>query len=58
MRILIGCIVAFLLASVGVYFALAPERPWMAFYFACCGGVIALNLLITLFFVNKNVKNK
>jgi hypothetical protein len=33
-----------------------PEKPWLAFYVACCGGVLVFNFLISLFLVNKNFK--
>lgn len=55
-RILIGLIVITSIASVVTYFVLKPEKPWMAFYLACCGGVLVFNFLISLFLVNKNLK--
>ena len=38
------------------YFSLKGEKPWMAFYMACCGGVLVFNFLLSLFLVNKNFK--
>ncbi|MDR1602874.1 MAG: hypothetical protein LBS42_10660 [Tannerella sp.] len=38
------------------YFVLEREKPWMAFYVACCGGVLIINLVIILIFVRKNIK--
>lgn len=55
-RVLIGLIAITLIASVIAYFALKPEKPWMAFYLACCGGVLVFNFLLSLFLVNKNLK--
>ena len=55
-RILIGLSIITTVASVITYFALKPDRPWMAFYLACCGGVLVFNFLISLFLVNKNLK--
>lgn len=55
-RILIGLILITSIASVITYFVLKPEKPWMAFYLACCGGVLVFNFLISLFLVNKNLK--
>ncbi|MDR1936930.1 MAG: hypothetical protein LBQ73_00345 [Tannerellaceae bacterium] len=55
--ILIGLAVITALASVIVYFVLNTEKPWMAFYFACCGGVLVFNFLLSAFLINKNFKN-
>ena len=55
-RVLIGLII---LTAVGfsiAYFVLKGEKPWLAFFVACCGGVLVLNFVISLFFVNKNFK--
>jgi hypothetical protein len=54
--ICIGLSVAIALASIIAYVVLKVEKPWMAFYFACCGGVLVLNLLIISFFIHKNFK--
>jgi zinc transporter ZupT len=56
LKILAGLSILAALATVITYFVLRTDRPWMAFYFACCGGIIVVNLLITLFLVNKNFK--
>ncbi|MDR1555588.1 MAG: hypothetical protein LBS88_00980 [Tannerellaceae bacterium] len=55
-RVLAGLSVFVALASVVLYFVLRTEKPWMAFYFACCGGILVVNLLIILFLVNRNFK--
>lgn len=55
-RVLIGLSIITAVASVITYFVLKPDRPWMAFYLACCGGVLVFNFLISLFLVNKNLK--
>lgn len=55
-RVLFGLIAATIVATVIAYFVIRPERPWMAFYVACCGGVLVFNFLISLFLVNKNLK--
>lgn len=55
-RVLIGLIIITVIASAITYFVLKPDRPWMAFYLACCGGVLVFNFLISLFLVNKNLK--
>lgn len=44
------------LATIITYFILKPDKPWMAFYILCAGGVIVLNFLASIFLVNKNVK--
>ena len=55
-RVLIGLIIITVIATVITYFIMKPDRPWMAFYVACCGGVLVFNFLISLFLVNKNLK--
>lgn len=55
-RVLIGLIILSVIATVITYFVMKPDRPWMAFYMACCGGVLVFNFLISLFLVNKNLK--
>ena len=55
-RDLLGLIAITTVATVIAYFVIKPDRPWMAFYVACCGGVLVFNFLISLFLVNKNLK--
>ena len=55
-RILLGLTAITIIASVIAYFVIKPERPWLAFYIACCGGVLVFNFLISLFLINKNFK--
>ena len=55
-RALLGLIAITTVATVIAYFVIKPDRPWMAFYVACCGGVLVFNFLISLFLVNKNLK--
>jgi hypothetical protein len=43
-----GCLIA--------WFMMRHDRPWLAFYVACCGGVMLVNLAFLLIFVRKNVK--
>ena len=51
-RVLLGLIAITTVATVIAYFVIKPDRPWMAFYVACCGGVLVFNFLISLFLVN------
>ena len=55
-RVLLGLIAITTVATVIAYFVIKPDRPWMAFYVACCGGVLVFNFVISLFLVNKNLK--
>ena len=55
-RVLSGLIAITIVATVIAYFLIKPDRPWMAFYVACCGGALVFNFLISLFLVNKNLK--
>ena len=50
-------LIAFIaLASIIIYFVLARDREWLAFYVACCGGLLIVNLIIVTVFVRKNFK--
>ena len=42
-RVLLGLIAITTVATVIAYFVIKPDRPWMAFYVACCGGVLAVS---------------
>ena len=55
-RVGIGLIAITTVSTVIAYLVINPDRPWMAFYVACCGGVLVFNFLISLFLVNKNLK--
>ena len=55
-RILMALVVITIVMATIAYFALKASRPWMAFYVACCGGVLVFNFLISLFLVSKNLK--
>jgi len=55
-RILIGLIIITGVGTLIAYFSMQEEKPWLAFYIACCGGVLVFNFLISLFLVNKNFK--
>ncbi|MDR2791968.1 MAG: hypothetical protein LBB27_04470 [Tannerellaceae bacterium] len=43
-------------ASTIAYFALCDEKPWLAFFIACCGGLLTFNFLVSLFLVRKNFR--
>ncbi|MDR0995080.1 MAG: hypothetical protein LBL81_02180 [Tannerella sp.] len=43
-------------AATVAYFVLRAQRPWLAFFLACCGGVLVFNFLLILYFVHKNFK--
>lgn len=45
------------IATVVAYFLIKPDKPWMAFFIACCGGVLLCNLLLSFILVMKNFKN-
>ncbi|MCC8144381.1 MAG: hypothetical protein LUD02_14620 [Tannerellaceae bacterium] len=55
-RIVTGLIIITVVGTVISYFIIKPEKPWMAFYIACCGGVLVFNFLLSLFLINKNFK--
>ena len=55
-RVLLGLIAITTVATVIAYFVIKPDRPWMAFYVACCVGVLVFIFIISLFLVNNNLK--
>ncbi|MDR2914136.1 MAG: hypothetical protein LBV74_04800 [Tannerella sp.] len=57
-KILLILIAFIIIAAAIAYFKYEPEKPWLAFYIACCGGVLVVNLIISVIFVSKNFKGK
>lgn len=57
-RVLLFIIAGILIATVVAYFVYEPVNEWLAFYIACGGGVLIVNLIISVIFVNKNFKDK
>lgn len=55
-RVLIGLSAITAVATLIAYLVIRQEKPWLAFYVACCGCVLVFNFLISLFLVNKNFK--
>jgi hypothetical protein len=44
------------IATIIAYFIISKDREWLAFFVACCGGVLVINLIIITLFVRKNFK--
>ena len=57
-RILLIIIALITIAAVIAYFIFEKEKPWLAFYMACCAGVLVVNLIFSIFFISKNFKDK
>jgi hypothetical protein len=55
-RIILIIMILIAIAAGVSYFILEPGKPLMAFYVACCSGVLIINLVIILIFVRKNFK--
>ncbi|HIX75800.1 MAG TPA: hypothetical protein H9977_12325 [Candidatus Parabacteroides intestinipullorum] len=55
-HVLLGLSAFTIIATIIAYFVIKEDRPWLAFYVACCGGVLVFNFLISLFLVNKYLK--
>lgn len=55
-RVLACLAILMAIASVTAYFILRNDKPWMAFYMACCGGLLVFNFLLSIFLIHKNVK--
>jgi hypothetical protein len=56
LRVIYVLIAIIAIASVVSYFVLVKDREWTAFFAACCGGVLIVNLIIMGIFVGKNFK--
>lgn len=54
LRILGILIVLIAIASVVLYFTM-PN--WKGLFFVCAGGVLIINLLISMFFIHRNFKD-
>ena len=57
-RILLIITALIVIVAIIGYFFYKADKPWLAFYIGCCGGALAVNLFIAIFFVNKNFKDK
>jgi len=56
LRIIFVLMAIIAIASVITYFVLVKDREWTAFFAACCGGVLIVNLIIMAIFVQRNFK--
>jgi len=56
LRIIYVLIAVIAIAGVISYFILVKDKEWLAFYLACCEGVLIVNLIIMIIFVRKNFK--
>jgi hypothetical protein len=56
LRVIYVLIAIIFIASIITYFVLVKDREWLAFYVACCGGVLIVNLIILIIFVRKNLR--
>jgi len=56
LRVIFVLMAIIAITSVIAYFVIVKDRELMAFYVACCGGLMIVNLIILAFFVRKNVK--
>lgn len=56
MRILLVLIIIIATGStVACFIYESQNKHWMAFYIACCGGVLIVNLILSMIFVYKNI---
>ena len=56
LRVIFVLMAIIALASVISYFVLVKDKEWTAFFAACCGGVLIVNLIIMAIFVQRNFK--
>jgi hypothetical protein len=57
-RVLLAVIALILIVTVVIYLIYREEKDWLAFYITCCGGMLIVNLILSIIFVNKNIKDK
>jgi zinc transporter ZupT len=57
-RVLLLLVAGILVTTIIAYYIYAPANEWLAFYIACSGGVLIVNLIISAIFVHKNFKDK
>jgi zinc transporter ZupT len=57
-RVLLFLVTGIFVATVVAYYIYEPVNEWLAFYIACSGGVLIVNLIISAIFVHKNFKDK
>jgi hypothetical protein len=58
LRIILIIMAVVVIASTVAYFWFKAQKPWLAFFIACSGGVLLANLIIIGIFVAKNFKDK
>jgi hypothetical protein len=56
LRVIAGLIIIITISATAGYILLNATHPWMAFFIACCGGVLDVNFLFTYYLVRKNFK--
>jgi hypothetical protein len=54
--ILLSLIAITIIGTAISYFILNEEKPWIAFFILCCGGLLVVNFLVSLFLIRKNFK--
>jgi hypothetical protein len=55
-RIILVIMALIAIAASAFYLILEAEKPWTAFYIACCGGILVINLTVMLILVRRNIK--
>jgi len=57
MRVLLIVIIVIAIGSTIAYFVYESQnKHWTAFYVVCCGGVLIVNLILSMIFVYKNIR--
>jgi len=56
LRVLLILIIIIAVGSTIAYFVYeSQDKHWTAFYVACCGGVLIVNIILSMIFINRNV---
>jgi len=57
-KVLTAVMSIIVIGVVTAYFIYRNNKPWLAFFIACCGGVLVVNIIISIIFINKNFRDR
>jgi predicted membrane channel-forming protein YqfA (hemolysin III family) len=57
-RILLIVTALIVIAGVIAYFIFEQTKPWVALFIAFCTGTLVVNLILSIFFISKNFRDK
>ena len=57
-KVLLAVILFIIIATGVAYFIYGRDKAWLGFYIVCCGGVLVVNIILSIIFVSKNFRDK